>query len=239
MKLLSIIVFLLVFILFGCKDNKNPYGLDIISDVKEYSDMVKKDSMMKLVDVEEYVNDVALDIRYATTDNFTGEVIYNQPRAFVRLPVARALAGVQLSLNKMGLGLKIYDAYRPYQATLKFYEIYGDTMFVAAPWKGSRHNRGCAVDVSLIDLETGLELEMPTLFDDFSAKAHAYSTDINETARENRDLLIKTMTENGFTVYPYEWWHYDFTGWENFELMDIPFYELDNQKNNLVFIKEK
>ncbi len=114
-----------------------------------------------------------LDIRYASNNNFTGEVIYNQPKAFVRLPVAKALQEVQSELNSMGLGLKIFDAYRPYAATLRFYEVYPDTMFVAAPWHGSRHNRGCAVDVSLVDLESGNELQMPSAFDDFSEKAMA------------------------------------------------------------------
>ena len=219
-------------ILVSCSaPNNNPYNLDLINTLDSYQETISQDSMKKFVDLEDYIPGIVLDIRYATKNNFTGEQIYRQPKAFVRLPVAMALLKVQQELNKEGLGLKIYDAYRPYAATLKFYDVLPDTMFVAAPWHGSRHNRGCAVDVSLVDLSTGKELEMPSAFDDFSEKAWPSNHKVSEAVRNNCDLLINTMKNHGFTVYPYEWWHYDYEGWEEYKLVDLSFEELDRKNN--------
>jgi len=99
-------------------------------------------------------------------------------------------------------------------------------LYVASPAKGSRHNRGCAVDVSLIDLKTGKELEMPTAFDDFTERANPYYSNIPVIAKKNRSLLIDVMKKYGFTVYDSEWWHFDFNGWQNFSLLDLDFEEL-------------
>lgn len=218
-------------ILVGCRTtDKDNYGLEVIDDVEVYHKMIKSDSNKRLVDLEQYIPGIILDIRYATDNNFTGEVIYEEAKAYVRLPVAKVIKQIQEQLNDMGLGLKVFDAYRPYAATLRFYEVYPDTMFVAAPWKGSRHNRGCAVDVGLVDLKTGNELPMPTAFDDFTEKAHAGYSDLADTLISNRTILINIMEKNGFSVYPYEWWHYDFTGWENYELMDIALNEINSIK---------
>lgn len=218
-------------ILVGCRTtDKDNYGLEVIYDVEVYHKMIKSDSNKRLVDLEQYIPGIILDIRYATDNNFTGEVIYEEAKAYVRLPVAKVIKQIQEQLNDMGLGLKVFDAYRPYAATLRFYEVYPDTMFVAAPWKGSRHNRGCAVDVGLVDLKTGNELPMPTAFDDFTEKAHAGYSDLADTLISNRTILINIMEKNGFSVYPYEWWHYDFTGWENYELMDIALNEINSIK---------
>ena len=112
-----------------------------------------------------------------------------------------------------------------------FWDIIHDTAYVASPVTGSRHNRGCAVDVTLVELKTGKELVMPTPFDDFSARASATYQQIPDDAKQNRQLLINTMLKYGFTVYPSEWWHFDFKGWKDFELMDLSFEELDSIKN--------
>jgi D-alanyl-D-alanine dipeptidase len=205
---------------------KNPFGLKIISDTAEYQKLTNENPEKTLVDIQKLIPGITLDIRYATTNNFTNQVIYKSPKAFLRKPVAEALNKAQKELTKKGLGLKVFDAYRPYSATLKFYDVYPDTNFVASPRKGSRHNRGCAVDVTIIDLKTGKELEMPTLFDDFTIKASQSYNEIPEKAKENRKLLADLMIRYGFVKYESEWWHYDFKGWENFELMDIPFEEL-------------
>ncbi|MCK9219591.1 MAG: M15 family metallopeptidase [Bacteroidales bacterium] len=205
---------------------ENPYHLTLVSSVNEYSGMVAKDSLQKLVDLKKTIPGIQLDIRYATSNNFTHKKIYSEPMAFLREPAARALKGVQGELKKKGIGLKIYDAYRPYAATLLFWEIAKDTLFVAAPWQGSRHNRGCAVDLGLIDLKTGKDLEMPTPFDDFTKKASPQYTDLPQKAIENRTLLIQIMNKYGFTVFPSEWWHFDFKGWERYPLMDVSFEEL-------------
>ncbi len=210
------------------QDNKeNPYGLKIIATVEGYKESIQRDSLKRLVDLEKTVDGIKLDIRYATSNNFTHKKVYTSPRAFLRESASQALQEAQKELGKKGIGLKVYDAYRPYAATLLFWKITKDSLFVAAPWKGSRHNRGCAVDVGLVDLKTEKDLEMPTPFDDFSVKAGAFYSDLPLKAKENRDLLIQVMNKYGFSVFPSEWWHFDFRGWENYELLDLSFEELN------------
>lgn len=204
--------------------------LKIVSSIEEYKKQVALDPSMKLVNLIDYLNGVTFDIRYATNDNFTNQIIYESRDAFVRLPVAKALEKVQDSLRTLHLGLIIYDAYRPYAATVKFYEIIKDTKYVADPKVGSKHNRGCAVDVSLYDLKTGKPLPMPTEFDDFSEKAGATYMNLPKEVIQNRTLLAGVMQAFGFSIYPDEWWHFDYIGWEKYPLMNIPFEELI--KNN-------
>jgi len=225
--ILSGIILLFTFTVPGQQTKSNPYGLEIIKGIEEYDSLIKGDSLKRLVDLTKYIPGIRLDIRYATRNNFTHEVIYTESRAYVRLPVAKALRAIQKALRSKGLGLKVFDAYRPYSATLQFYQIMKDTVFVAAPWKGSRHNRGCAVDASLIDLTTGKELNMPTPFDDFTKKAGSTYPDLPKKVLKNRSMLINEMNAGGFTVYPDEWWHFDYKGWEKYELMDLSFEELD------------
>lgn len=210
----------------------NEYGLYVVDDLKTYTLLIKKDSSKLLVDINEYIPDIILDIRYATENNFVGEAVYNTPKAFTRLPVANALKEIQEELKKENLGLKIYDAYRPYSITKRFYDIVGDPDFVASPQKGSRHNRGCAVDLTIITLDDGKELEMPTDFDDFTEKAAHNFNELPQKVLLNREKLKNVMVKNGFSIYPAEWWHYDFKGWENFELMNISFEDLAEFQTN-------
>lgn len=207
-------------------NSNNPYGLNLIDKIESYKQSISKNADMELVDLEKLIPGIKLDIRYATKNNFTGEIIYTIAKAFARKPVALALKKVQDSLAFHNLGLRIYDAYRPYSATLKFYEVYPDTNFVANPKYGSRHNRGCAIDLTLIDLNTNQEIPMPSEFDDFSEKAHPDYTDLTPEVIENRTFLFNIMSQFGFTHYPTEWWHFDFSGWENYPLMDLSFEEL-------------
>ncbi len=206
---------------------QNKYGLTP-TRLDEYKQSVKSNPDNELVYLANYIPDVVLDIRYATTNNFTGEKIYNLPRAYARKPVAEALKKIQAELKLKGLGLKIFDGYRPYSATVKFYEVYGDTTYVASPYKGSRHNRGCALDLTLINLKTGKELPMPTEWDSFKKEAWPTAPVADPTIRANRKLLIDTMEKFGFTVYESEWWHFDFVGWQKYAVMDIDFEELEN-----------
>jgi len=205
---------------------QNPYDLPLVSDTAIYYRQIRTDSTYRLVNIGSFIPDVRQDIRYATKNNFTGEIIYPAAQTWVRLGVANALRSVVSELKQKGFGLIIYDAYRPYSATLKFWEVIHDTLFVAAPWKGSRHNRGCAVDVSLFDLATGKELQMPTEYDNFTPAAAADYKDLPPETIRNRSLLIRIMEQHGFTVMPSEWWHFDYTGWEKYPLMDIGFEEL-------------
>lgn len=224
----SLFIFLGISISLGAQDlRKNPYKLNITATTEAYILLVGNDSTKRLLDLQKAVPGIVLDIRYATSNNFTHKKVYTSAKAFARLKVARALFQVERELAKTGLGLKVYDAYRPYAATLLFWDIIHDTAYVASPAGGSRHNRGCAVDVSLIDLKTGRELQMPTPFDDFTVKAGAGYTPVPEEAARNRKLLIDIMGKYGFSVYPSEWWHFDFKGWKEYELMDLSFEELD------------
>lgn len=205
---------------------QNKYGLKA-TKYQEYKATVKADSNKELIDLEKFIPDIKLDIRYATTNNFTNERIYTLSKAYARRPVAESLKRIQADLKPLGLGLKIFDAYRPYKATVKFYEVYRDTTYVASPYRGSRHNRGCAIDLTLIDLKTGEELKMPTGFDSFSKAAWPSTPVSDPVVRKNRTTLINAMQKHGFRVNSSEWWHFDFIGWKKYEVLDIDFEELE------------
>ena len=198
-----------------------------VMGIQKYNRQIKADPSIRLVEIKKYIPGISLDIRYATTNNFTHKRIYAQAKAFARLPVVMALKDIQAELNEKGLGLKIYDAYRPYAITVKFYQATPDTNFVADPRKGSKHNRGCAVDLSLIHIKTGRELAMPTAFDSFSKKAGANYANLPKLEMANRELLKNVMQAHGFKVIRNEWWHYDFDGWAKYPLLDIPFERID------------
>ncbi|GAA4337477.1 hypothetical protein GCM10023149_46930 [Mucilaginibacter gynuensis] len=197
-----------------------------ITSPAKYAAEIKANPDNQLIEIKKYIPGIVLDIRYATKNNFTGQPVYKQARAFARLPVVKSLQKIQTDLKPLGLGLKIFDGYRPYTITVKFYEVAKDTTFVADPRKGSRHNRGCAIDLTLINLKTGKELDMPTGYDSFKKEAAANYGPLSPQKLHNRELLKKVMEANGFSVYPSEWWHYDFKGWDKFGLLDIPFEDL-------------
>jgi zinc D-Ala-D-Ala dipeptidase len=209
------------------KTARNPYHLALAQTIAVYRQQITENPDMLMVDLSKKISGIVLDIRYATANNFTHKVIYNAPRAFARKPVADALQKVQDSLSHYQLGMKIYDAYRPYSATLLFYKVYPDTNFVANPRYGSRHNRGCAVDITLIERNTGREIPMPSAFDDFSLKASPQYANLPDTVITNRKLLFGVMEHFGFKHYASEWWHFDLVGWEKYPLMDLSFGELD------------
>lgn len=202
------------------------YGLSPVT-LQQYQQQVKANPEKELIDLEKFIPGIVLDIRYATTNNFTGEQIYNLSQAYARKPVAEALKKAQEEFSKHGVGIKIYDAYRPYSATVKFYEVYRDTTYVASPYKGSRHNRGCAIDMTLVDLKTGEELKMPTEYDSFKKEAWPSTPVKDPLIKKNRDLIISVMQRHGFKVNASEWWHFDFNGWQKFEVMDIDFEKLE------------
>ncbi len=221
MKTFLIILFLVPFICLS----QNKYGLRT-TNLSEYKASLKSHPEKELVDLEKEIPGLVMDIRYAQENNFTGKKIYNLAKAYARKPVAEALKRAQAEFNKMGYGIKMHDAYRPYAITVKFYEEYHDTTYVASPYKGSRHNRGCALDMTIFDLKTGKELEMPTLYDAFDKAAWPSTPVKDPVIRKNRDTLISVMERNGFKVNASEWWHFDFNGWQKFEVMDINFEEL-------------
>jgi D-alanyl-D-alanine dipeptidase len=202
----------------------NRYGLAVVPDVATYHGRAGRDSEKRLVDLSTL--GIPVDIRYATENNFLKRALYPVAKAYLRAPAARALVDVQQELAARGIGIKVFDAYRPYRVTEAMWEPIKNPDYVADPAKGSRHNRGAAVDLTLIDLKTGAELPMPTPYDDFTTRAaHAFS-DLTPEVLANRTLLHEVMTRHGFDPLPSEWWHYDFRGWERFELMDVGLEEL-------------
>lgn len=216
---------LITTVCFG-QDVAAPKKLTITNRYRTYLAAVKSNPDNELVEIKKAIPTIVLDIRYATKNNFMQQVMYKQAKAFARKPVVAKLKAIQAELKKKGLGLKIYDAYRPYAITVAFYKKAIDKNFVANPNKGSRHNRGCAVDLTLVDLKTGREIEMSTPFDSFAPEAAADYEQLTPSIKKNRNLLIATMEANGFKVIRNEWWHFDFVGWENYDLMDIPFGKL-------------
>lgn len=227
MKLSCVIFFLLVSV--SASAQNKPIAakkLVVVNSFSQYQASIKSDPNNELVEIKKAIPNITLDIRYATQNNFMQQVMYRQARAFARKPVVDALKKIQQELNKKGLGLKIFDGYRPYAITVEFYKKASDKNFVANPAKGSKHNRGCAVDLTLINLKTGKELPMPTPYDSFSAAAAANYEPVSPVQRKNRNLLISTMAKYGLKVLENEWWHYDFVGWKNYQLMDIPFEKL-------------
>ncbi len=206
--------------------SQSKYGIKPVT-LSQYKESIKSNPEKELVDLEKFIPGIVLDVRYATTHNFTGAKVYNLAKAYARKPVAEALKQAQADFKKLGYGIKVYDAYRPYSATVKFYELMkGDTTYVANPYKGSRHNRGCAIDMTLVDLKTGKELQMPTEWDAMQKESWPSTAVADPTIRKNRETIISVMEKNGFKVYVTEWWHYDFVGWEKFEVMGIDFEEL-------------
>lgn len=227
MKLSCVIFFLLVSV--SASAQNKPIAakkLVVVNSFSQYQASIKSDPNNELVEIKKAIPNITLDIRYATQNNFMQQVMYRQARAFARKPVVGALKKIQQELNKKGLGLKIFDGYRPYAITVEFYKKASDKNFVANPAKGSKHNRGCAVDLTLINLKTGKELPMPTPYDSFSPAAAANYEPVSLGQRKNRNLLISTMAKYGLKVLENEWWHYDFVGWKNYQLMDIPFEKL-------------
>ncbi len=213
----------------------NRHGLQVVPDLPTYERLVRLDPEKRLVDLETFIPGIVLDIRYATTNNFMHQQLYPIAKAYLRRPAAVALRDCQEELAKVGLGLKIFDAYRPYSITEKMWEPIKNPDFVADPSKGSRHNRGAAVDLTLVDLRTGKELTMPSAYDEFTPRARLDYFDAAEPTLTNRDKLRETMTRHGFEPLRSEWWHYDFRGWERFELMDVPLEALRSRQAALRF----
>ena len=169
-----------------------------------------------------------LDIRYATSNNFLGTPVYTQARAFLERPAAEALARADASLRPLGYGLVIHDAYRPWYVSKIFWDATPGPQkkFVANPQKGSRHNRGCAVDLSLFDLHTGKEVEMPSAYDEFTDRAYANYPGGTDQQRKLRAILRAAMLKQGFSPIPTEWWHFDFRGWHQYSILNLRFEDL-------------
>ncbi|MDE1175834.1 MAG: serine hydrolase [Edaphobacter sp.] len=176
---------------------------------------------------------IKLDVRYASTRNFLGAAVYAQQRAFMQRPAAEAVAHVSAALRKHGYGLLIHDAYRPWYVTKMFWDGTPDDrkIFVADPSQGSRHNRGCAVDLTLYDLKTGKPLVMTGGYDEMSERSYPFYMGGTSKQRWQRDLLRRAMEAEGFTVYEFEWWHFDYKDWKKYPLLNVTFEQMDASRS--------
>ena len=181
-----------------------------------------------LVELIKFDPNVKLDIRYATANNFVGRPVYPEARAFLQSPAAEALKRAHEKLQKQGFGLLIFDGYRPWAITKLFWEVTPPKLhdFVANPAKGSKHNRGCAVDLSLYDLKSGQEIEMPGAYDEMTERSYPTYKGGTAEQRKMRNILRAAMEAEGFRVNDYEWWHFDFKDWKSYPILNISFAEL-------------
>ena len=183
----------------------------------------------ELVELIKLDPSIKLDIRYATANNFLGVAVYTQARAFLQRPAAEALLRAHRELKNHGYGLIIHDGYRPWYVTKIFWDATPDDkkIFVADPSKGSIHNRGCAVDLSLYDLKTGKEVQMPSGYDEMTPRAYANYSGGTDDERARRDLLSKVMVEQGFTINTEEWWHFNYKDWQQYPILNVRFEDLN------------
>lgn len=191
------------------------------SPPKESRDL-RKPELVELVKLDDSIK---LDVRYASNDNFMNATFYSREAAFMQKPAAAALVRAHQKLKKLGYGLLIHDAYRPWFVTKMFWDATPSDMkiFVANPKSGSRHNRGCAVDLTLYDLQTGQPLWMGAGYDEFSTRSFPNYPVDSSWARWHRELLRATMESEGFTIYEFEWWHFDYKDWKSYPIMNDEF----------------
>jgi zinc D-Ala-D-Ala dipeptidase len=207
----------------GCEEAKQPSS----APPKKPLVPVKNDS--SLVELASLDPTIRLDIRYATANNFTGRQLYTQPRAFLIKPAAEALVRAHRAARREGFGLTLYDAYRPWRVTKALWDATPPgpkKNYVANPKKGSRHNRGCAVDLTLHHLDSGVQVEMPSGYDEFTARAHRDYRPVADHVLAARDLLEEVMEAEGFRGASNEWWHFDFASWQDYPILDVPFEDL-------------
>jgi zinc D-Ala-D-Ala dipeptidase len=192
----------------------------------ERRDFLKPD-LVELVKIDPSIK---LDIRYATNRNFLSTPVYEEARAFMQRPAAEAVARASQKLHEKGFGLMIYDAYRPWYVTKIFWDATPpeNHKFVADPAEGSRHNRGCAVDLTMYDLKTGEAVPMTGLYDEMSERSYPNYKGGTEEERRNRETLRAAMEAEGFKVYDYEWWHFDFKGYEKYPILNLKFANIDS-----------
>lgn len=216
------IILILLMVSLLCGINPKAQGLRVINYASDYCLLVQKDSLQKMTEIKQAIPSIIYDLRYATKQNFTHVRLYKKgDKTFARLAVVHALANVQNELAARGCGLKIWDAYRPYSVTKKMWDLIHDDRYVADPSKGSGHNRGIAVDVTIVDIRAGKELDMGTGFDNFTDSAHHTFKNFPVQVLRNRDLLKAIMEKYGFKALETEWWHYSWPNDRSYEVLDL------------------
>lgn len=215
------------FACFSQDTSLNKYGLLVIKDKRTLIESEKSNNDRQMKDIKKLIPNIVLDLRYAGNKNFMHEKLYpNISTTYLRKRAAIALQQIQKELNKQGLGLKIFDAYRPYSVTEKMWELVKDDRYAADPKNGSGHNRGVAVDLTIINLKTKKELNMGTGFDNFTDSAHHDFKNLPADVLKNRILLRSIMEKYGFKILESEWWHYSLPNAKDYELLDLSFKQL-------------
>ena len=225
-------------IYFGSNNSDDTFYIIPIKEISELREISKNsnppildslDSHKKLVDLKKLDDEFQLDIRYASTNNFMRSKFYKNERAFFNMSAADRLIEAKNELKKLGYGIIIYDAYRPWFVTKMFWEGTPENLkhFVANPENGSSHNKGCAIDIGLYDIETGESIVMISGYDEFTERAYPNYMGGSKKQRDIRDMLIQVMERNDFTVYEYEWWHFNYNGCDS-GIMNYSFEELDS-----------
>jgi zinc D-Ala-D-Ala dipeptidase len=181
-----------------------------------------------LVEVTSLEKGIKTDVRYATPDNFMKRVLYPQARVFLQRRAAEGVVRAHRALRAQGYGLLLFDGYRPWRVTKMMWDLTPPAQrdFVADPAQGSKHNRGCAIDLSLFSLADGQEAAMPSAYDEFSPRAHPAYAGGSAEQRARRDLLRRAMEREGFFVEPNEWWHFNCRDWRSYRIEDVPFEDL-------------
>lgn len=223
-KLTFLFIFQFIFLVEG----NTQQTLKIINDPSTFKASINANSKIGLIELKTIVPNIRYDLKYASSNNFTSVRLYptNIVYTFLRKEPAEALSKIAKELETKGLGILVWDAYRPYHVTVKFWELIKDERYVANPSKGSGHNRGIAIDMTLYDLKTGALLNMPTSFDDFSEKAHHGADNISSTQKDNRELLRNIMEKHGFLKFQTEWWHYYWPNGEQYDVLDFSFKQI-------------
>ena len=227
MRPIKLTLFLLSSIVLSIK-GVSQHQLKIINSPDEFLQSINIEPKLKLIELKSIIPQIQYDLKYATKDNFTKVRLYPAltKQTYLRNDPASALATAAKELDEKGLGIWVWDAYRPYHVTVKFWNLIKDERYVAHPAKGSGHNRGIAIDMTLYDLKTGALLEMPTTFDDFSEKAHHGFEGISPVQKANRELLRSIMEKYGFIKFQTEWWHYYWPNGEQYDVLDFNFNQI-------------
>ena len=203
-------------------------ALKVIDTKKAFKLSIDSSANNEMLELKKLIPSIILDLRYATTNNFMQYKLYDKANAtYMRKQPAHALIQVQKILNEKGLGIKIFDAYRPYSITKKMWELIHDTRYVANPAQGSGHNRGVSIDLTIINLSTGKELNMGTGFDNFTDSAHhSFTPNFSAEIIANRTLLLTTMLNSGFKKLETEWWHYSWISNKQYDVLDFSFKQM-------------
>ncbi len=224
---IKLTLLLLTAITLSMKGRSQP-PLKIIESTAEFKQSTIIEPKLRLVELKSIIPHIQYDLKYATKDNFTKVRLYPAltKHTYLRNDPAKALARAAKELEEKGLGILVWDAYRPYHVTVKFWNLIKDERYVAHPAKGSGHNRGIAIDMTVYDLKTGALLEMPTTFDDFSEKAHHGFEGITALQKANREMLRTIMEKHGFIKFQTEWWHYYWPNGEQYDVLDFSFNQI-------------